>query len=102
MAGTSYNVSAVVGYTGGDDDVRAASDADEIDAALKGDATFYLDTNGYVVAMADAEDTAANYALVLAKDNSTIDTRVKVALSDGTTGTYARATRATSTSCPRS
>ncbi|MBU5436330.1 S-layer homology domain-containing protein [Pseudoflavonifractor sp. MSJ-37] len=89
VAGTTYNVSTVEGYTGGDDDVRAASVKADVDSALKGDATFYLDKNGYIVAMADTEETASNYALVLAKDSANgIDTRVKVALSDGTTGTY--------------
>ena len=54
---------------------------------LDNEATFYLDKNGYIVAVGNVAENAYNYALVLAAGTS-IDERVKVALPDGTTGTY--------------
>ena len=84
--GTDYNVSNIGNiYTGGEDDIAAANTygANNLDT----EATFYLDKNGYIVAVGNVSENAYNYALVLAKGTS-IDERVKVALSDGSTGTY--------------
>ncbi|WP_317380906.1 S-layer homology domain-containing protein [uncultured Intestinimonas sp.] len=86
VAGTDYNVSNIKNiYTGGDDDIDAANTygANSLDT----EATFYLDKNGYVVAVGNVSENAYNYALVMAKGTS-VDERVKVALADGTTGTY--------------
>ena len=85
MDGTEYNVSNVTGYIGGDDDIRkAANDADEY---VTNEATAFLDKNGYVVAIGDAEANAGRYAMVLAVGQN-IEDRVKVALADGTIATY--------------
>ena len=84
--GTDYNVSNIKNiYTGGDDDITAANTygANNLDT----EATFYLDKNGYIVAVGNVSENAYNYALVMAKGTS-VDERVKVALADGTTGTY--------------
>ena len=84
--GTDYSVSNIGNiYTGGEDDIAAANTygANNLDT----EATFYLDKNGYIVAVGNVSENAYNYALVLAKGTS-IDERVKVALSDGSTGTY--------------
>ena len=83
--GTEYNVSNVTGYVGGDDDIRKV--ADEAADSVKNEATFYLDQNGYVVAMGEAEENAGKYAMVLAV-GSDISDQVKVALADGTVATY--------------
>ncbi len=84
--GTDYNVSNIANiYTGGEDDIAAAKGygANQLD----NEATFYLDKNGLVVAVGNVSENAYKYALVMATGTS-IDERVKVALSDGTTGTY--------------
>ena len=84
--GTDYNVSNIGNiYTGGDDDIAAANTygANNLDT----EATFYLDKNGYIVAVGNVSENAYNYALVLATGTS-VDERVKVALADGTTDTY--------------
>ena len=84
--GTDYNVSNIKNiYTGGDDDITAANTygANNLDT----EATFYLDKNGYIVAVGNVSENAYNYALVMAEGTS-VDERVKVALADGTTGTY--------------
>ena len=86
VSGTTYSVSAIANvYEGGEDDVKAAKSygANNLD----NEATFYLDKNGYIVAVGNVAENAYNYALVLAAGTS-IDERVKVALPDGTTGTY--------------
>ena len=83
--GTEYNVSNVTGYTGGDDDIRKA--ADDADEFVTNDASVYLDKNGYVVAIGEAEANAGKYAMVLAVGQN-IEDRVKVALADGTIATY--------------
>ena len=84
--GTDYNVSNIKNvYTGGEDDIAAASGYGKNN--LDNEATFYLDKNGYIVAVGNVSQNAYNYALLLAVGTS-IDERVKVALSDGTTGTY--------------
>lgn len=85
VSGTEYKVSVVPGYTGGDDDIAAASGYGKNN--LDNEGTFYLDKNGYIVAVGDVSENAYNYALVLA-EGSSIDERVKVVLSDGTSGTY--------------
>ena len=84
--GTDYNVSNITNiYTGGEDDIAAAKGYGS--ANLDNEATFYLDKNGMIVAVGNVSENAYNYALVMAKGSS-IDERVKVALPDGTTGTY--------------
>ena len=83
--GTEYNISNVTGYTGGDDDIRKA--ADDADEFVTNDASVYLDKNGYVVAIGEAEANAGKYAMVLAVGQN-IEDRVKVALADGTIATY--------------
>ena len=84
--GTDYNVSAIAGYTGGEDDIKAASDygKDNLDV----EATFYLTQGGYIAAVGDVAATAYNYALVLATGTTGLEDRVRVALSDGTVATY--------------
>ena len=90
VAGTNYNVSAIANvYEGGEDDVKAAKSYGS--SNLDNEATFYLDKNGYIVAVGNVSENAYNYALVMAK-GTTIDERVKVALPDGTTGTYTLST----------
>ena len=85
--GTDYNVSNIASiYTGGEDDIKAAKTYGE--SNLDTEATFYLDKNGMIVAVGNVAENAYNYALVMATGTS-VDERVKVTLSDGTTGTYA-------------
>ena len=84
--GTEYRVSAVTGYTGGDDGIEAAADYD--DANLDNEATFYLTQGGYIAAVGNVEETAYNYALVVATGTTGLEDRVRVVLSDGSTGTY--------------
>ena len=57
---------------------------------LDKDATFYLDVNGYIVAVGAPEASAYDYAYVWGSEaGSSIGTdRVKVTLSDGTKATY--------------
>ena len=91
VAGTKYDMSQVVGFTGGEDDIKAPSTYAEITSALDNEATFYLDANGMIVAMGNVAENASNYAYVWAydADDTGIDSdRVKVTLSDGTTKTY--------------
>ena len=83
--GETYQVSNVLGYIGGDDDIRMA--ADEARDYVKEEAAFYLDNNGYVVAFGEAEAAAGRYAMVMAKGTDVNDL-VKVALADGTIATY--------------
>ena len=86
VAGTDYNVSNIANvYEGGEDDVKAAKSYGS--SNLDNEATFYLDKNGYIVAVGNVSENAYNYAMVLATGTS-VDERVKVALPDGTTGTY--------------
>ena len=85
--GTDYNVSNITNiYTGGEDDIKVAKTYGE--SNLDNEATFYLDKNGMIVAVGNVAENAYNYALVMATGTS-VDERVKVTLSDGTTGTYA-------------
>ena len=89
--GTKYDVSQVIGLSGGvgDDNIVAASAVDG--NYLDSEATFYLDQNGMIVAVGDATENGGNYAFVWAGDTDTtgIDSdRVKVTLQDGSTKTY--------------
>ena len=84
--GTDYNVSAIAGYTGGEDDIKAASSEGTVN--LDVEATFYLTQGGYIAAVGDVAATAYNYALVLATGTTGLEDRVRVALSDGTVATY--------------
>ena len=83
--GEEKNVSNVTGYTGGDDDIRKA--ADDADEFVTNEVSAFLDNNGYVVAIGDAEANAGKYAMVLAVGTDVNDL-VKVILADGTVGTY--------------
>ena len=78
---TTFNVS-----TGGDDAIEDAASSD--DANLDNEATFYLTQGGYIAAVGNVEESAYNYALVLATGNTGLEDRARVALSDGSTGTY--------------
>ena len=87
--GTKYTVSAVGCYKSTSDDITPAkgyASKSELDK----DATFYLDVNGYIVAVGEPEASAYDYAYVWgAEAASNIGTdRVKVTLSDGTKATY--------------
>lgn len=87
--GTKYTVSAVGCYKSTSDDITPAkgyASKNELDK----DATFYLDVNGYIVAVGAPEASAYDYAFVWgAEAGSSIGTdRVKVTLSDGTKATY--------------
>ncbi|MBU5436312.1 S-layer homology domain-containing protein [Pseudoflavonifractor sp. MSJ-37] len=84
--GTKYDVSDVPF------DTRNLEDASKYgtSSTLKKEATFYLDRNGRVVAVGDAETSAYAYALVwgVEKGSSIGDDKVKLTLEDGTTKTY--------------
>ena len=87
--GTKYTVSAVGCYKSNSDDITPAkgyASKSELDK----DATFYLDVNGYIVAVGAPEASAYDYAYVWGSEaGSSIGTdRVKVTLSDGTKATY--------------
>ncbi|WP_295630118.1 S-layer homology domain-containing protein [uncultured Intestinimonas sp.] len=81
-----YDVSLVGGYTGGSDDIKAARDYGE--EYLDSEATFYLTKGGFIAAVGEGDGSAYKYALVLATGNSGLEDHVRVALSDGSTGTY--------------
>ena len=83
--GTDYNVSTVDTYTA--NDFFAATTQGQ-DVLLDTEATFYLDQQGYIVAAGEVAENAYDYAYVMVKGNDNLSDRVKVALSDGTTGTY--------------
>ena len=78
---TTFNVS-----TGGDDAIEDAASYD--DANLDNEATFYLTQGGYIAAVGNVAESAYNSALVLATGNTGLEDRARVALSDGSTGTY--------------
>ena len=84
--GEDYEVSAVSGYKGGSDDIKAGRDYGE--TYLDNEATFYLTAGGYIAAVGESDASAYSYALVLATGATGLEDRVRVALSDGTTGTY--------------
>ena len=87
--GTTYTISAVGCYKSTSDDITPA-DGYASKSELDKDATFYLDVNGYIVAVGEPEASAYDYAYVWgAEAASNIGTdRVKVTLSDGTKATY--------------
>ena len=83
--GTKYTASGLYSYT----DSGKLADPNKISTFVSG--VFYLDKEGYVVAIGDAAESSTAYALVLAADNANngVDSaRVKVALPDGTVATY--------------
>lgn len=83
--GTDYNVvNFTKCYTGGDDDIKNANAYQNLD----GTATFYLNKNGYIVAVGNATETANDYALVLGKGTDGLTNRIKVMLPDGSNATY--------------
>ena len=84
--GEDYSVSSMDGYTGGADDIKAAYTYDE--TYLDNEATFYLGAGGFVVAVGETDASAYSYALVLATGSTGLEDRVRVALADGTIGTY--------------
>ncbi len=61
VAGTKYDMSEVVGFTGGEDDVKAPSTYSDIKNALDTEATFYLDANGMVVAMGNVASEVVGF-----------------------------------------
>ncbi len=84
--GTDYSTTFVQGYDGGSDDIKDANTYGE--TYLNNEATFYLTVGGYVAAVGETDESAYRYALVLASGNTGLEDRVRVALSDGTIGTY--------------
>ena len=86
--GTKYDVSEVVSYEGGDDEITAATKIGS--TYLDNEGTFYLDKNGLVVAVGNVAENAYDFAYVWAVDagDAFDDARVKVTLSDGSTKTY--------------
>ena len=84
--GTDYSATFVQGYDGGSDDIKDANTYGE--TYLNNEATFYLTVGGYVAAVGETDESAYRYALVLASGNTGLEDRVRVALSDGTIGTY--------------
>ena len=91
--GTKYTVAGVLNKKD-----NATIDTDEFTPAgtygtastLNKDATFYLDNNGYVVAVSSSTGTSDDFAFVwgIERGNFNGDYSVKVTLSDGTTGEY--------------
>ena len=86
--GTEYYVST---------EALVHSDLEEADSYgsdnLDSEATFYLDRNGYIIAVGDVEESAYSYAYVVGKapasEGNTLDAdRVRVTLPDGTTANY--------------
>ena len=87
--GTKYDVSEVVAYEGGDDEITAATKIGS--TYLDNEGTFYLDKNGMIVAVGNVAENAYDFAYVWAYDQGNApfdDARVKVTLSDGTTKVY--------------
>ena len=84
--GTNHNVSWVAGYTGGTDNILAASTYGA--SQLNNEATFYMGKGEYIAAVGEVVENAYKYALVLAGDTTGVSDQVRVALSDGTKGTY--------------
>ena len=82
---TNYTVAALVGYTGGSDNLVAAYSYGPNN--LDNEATFYLGKGDCVLGVGEVVSNAYNYALVLAKDSG-INNQVRVALADGTVATY--------------
>ena len=92
--GTTYDISELANNTN--------SDLEAIDSYLKtasiigNTATFYLDNNGCVLAVGDAEEGTSSYAVVLSKqeykdgNSSSLgqDAKVKILMADGTVETF--------------
>ena len=94
---TTYDISDIVAsVNGADKETYAIYDYLNEDNILGTTATYYLDNNGYVVAVCDADETYGNYAVILSKQAYEAgsgtslgkDARVKVLLADGTIDTY--------------
>lgn len=83
---TTYDVSAV--------DVNATTELTSAktlgEANLETEAVFYLDANGKIVAMGEAKEAAAQYAISWggASGNKIDNNRIKLTLEDGTTAIY--------------
>ena len=86
--GTNYTVSFAPTYTDSADFFAASDPGDK--GIIGSDATFYLDSQGYIVARTEVDEAAYQYAYVWgAEAGGSIGTdRVKVTLADGTTKTY--------------
>jgi len=86
--GTKYTLSKVPVPTSGVDAVATLSDI----TTKTNDATFYLDNNGYIIAMGNVKDTVKNYAYVVglsqAGNNNIDGNRIRVATTDGSVKTY--------------
>lgn len=84
--GTTYDVSAVV--VNGTTDLTSAKTLGESD--LETEAVFYLDANGKIVAMGDAVEAAAQYAISWggASGNKIDSNRIKLTTEDGKTTIY--------------
>ena len=78
-----------------DSDLKTAADYGSA-STLNKSATFYLDNNGYVVAVDSTTSTTGNYAFVWGVEQAKFkgDYEVKVTLSDGTTDSYVLADKA--------
>lgn len=83
--GTKYDVSAEICSS----KLDAAVDQG-VSTKLDNDSTYYLDAQGYIVAVGDSEETAGNYAYIKGADagSGVESARVKLVLQDGTTKTY--------------
>ena len=83
---TTYDVSAV--------EVNATTELTSAktlgEANLETEAVFYLDANGKIVAMGEAKEAAAQYAISWggASGNKIDNNRIKLTLEDGTTAVY--------------
>lgn len=85
--GTVYNVSHVPAYRSPADSMYAAKEFG-VKTNLDTESTFYMDKYGRIIAAGDIEANAYKYAFVWASNKNALETRAKVTLSDGTTGTY--------------
>lgn len=93
---TTYDISDIVAsVNGADKETFAIYDYLAEDNILGASATYYLDNNGYIVAVCEADETYGNYAVILSKQAYEAgsgtslgkDARVKVLLADGTIDT---------------
>ena len=89
--GTKYTVSGVApkGYVIDEDEFQDAASYGKA-STLNKEATFYLDNNGYVVAVGKVAGASDDYAFVWGIEQGSFNGnyKVKVTLSDGTTGEY--------------
>ena len=87
---TKYTVSNIPMMATGSEITAVAADYDA-KTNLEVEATFYLDSNGYIVAVGEVDEAAYSYAYIKVAAAGTTkldDDRVKVVLPDGTTATY--------------